>query len=79
MTPLQLKILSHALGTKGYIHRYEFSEHEDTILPAFEKLVDDELLEYDGGAQYLLTDRGRCYLDAILQLPLPKWVMEIKC
>lgn len=81
MTPLQLEILLHYYASLGDYREGDFSA------PAVRKAIDDfkgplGLLRpakenTSRGSCYVITERGRTFLNHVLELPLPvqTWVM----
>ena len=78
MTPLQLEILLHYYACANDFRDGDFSA--PAVREAIDRFKDGEMLTIDDGkgvATYMLTERGRVYVEAVLAVPLPerRWVM----
>lgn len=75
MVPYEIDILLH------YYSRCE--DHEDIVRdppvwrPTMLRFIEQGLIEHSpgDGVTYALTDRGKCYVEALQRVPLPVWSM----
>lgn len=81
MTPLQIEMLLHYYSRADDYRDGDFSA--PAVREALEGFKRDELLEEDKADTprtcYVITERGRVYIEAIRAIPLPerRWVMPV--
>lgn len=78
MTPLQLEILLHYYACANDFRDGDFSA--PAVREAIDRFKASEMLTINierSAATYMLTERGRVYVEAVLVVPLPekRWVM----
>lgn len=78
MTPLQIKMMLHYYTSADpYAKDDPWHASSDAVSLQRTMLVRDGLLGNACGTDWVVTDRGRAYVEALCNMPLPvkKWVM----
>ena len=80
MTPLQIKMMLHYYAcTNPYAEHEPFHAKAPAVVEQREWLVADGLLKVEPSidATFVITERGRAYVDFLCGMPLPisKWIM----
>lgn len=76
-TPYEIQVILHY-----FYSPYDFEPYTPARVVTLRKFLHEELLSYDqnrADAKYAITDRGRAFVHAIMQLEYPVAVTEWTC